>query len=375
MSVRRVSVGPLSPVSIKRVDRSGMVELILAQGAHLADAMRRVGIAGLPHDDRSGGLVVCGMGGSAIGADLAGAVLLRRARRPLRTVRDYALDTWVAKDTLVVCASYSGNTEETLACYAQAKARDLPRVVITTGGKLGHLARTDGVPVISLPAGMQPRASVVYMLVSVLACAEACGAVRGIRSAIERAGAPLTQLAQELGPAAPEESFAKALAVSLRGTVPVIYGAGATSAVAVRWKAQLNENAGVHAFASTLPEADHNEICAWGSVPLAPLSAVFLGDRLFDARMRRRMELTAMSAEFTAGNIEFAEGRGATPLDRVLSLVLIGDLVSVYLAVLEAVDPTPVAAIERFKAALALNGATTSAPIVPLVRMPPAVTR
>ncbi|MFL5842948.1 MAG: bifunctional phosphoglucose/phosphomannose isomerase [Thermoleophilaceae bacterium] len=330
-----------------------MVELIQAQGAHLADALGRVGIAALPHHELSGGLVVCGMGGSAIGADLAGAVLLQRARRPVRTVRDYALEAWIPKNTLVACASYSGNTEETLACYAQATARQLPRVAITTGGKLGHLARTDGVPVIALPAGMQPRAAVVYMLVSVLACAEACGVIRGIRSEIELAGAPLTQLAQELGPAAPEKSFAKALAVSLHGTVPVIYGAGATSAVAVRWKAQLNENAGVHAFASTLPEANHNEICAWGSEPPAPLSAVFLADRLLDARLRRRMQLTAMSAQSTATNIEFAEGRGATPLERVLSLVLIGDLLSVYLAVLEDVDPTPVAAIERFKAALA----------------------
>ncbi|MEA2495326.1 MAG: glucose/mannose-6-phosphate isomerase [Thermoleophilaceae bacterium] len=353
MNVRRVAMEPLSPVSVTRVDRSGMVELILAQGAHLADAMRRVSMADLPQDDRSGGLVVCGMGGSAIGADLACAVLLQRARRPIRTVRDYALDTWVAKDTLVVCASYSGNTEETLACYAEAKARDMPRVVITTGGKLGHLARADGIPVIQLPAGMQPRASVAYMLVSVLACAEACGAIQGIRSEIERAEVPLTRLAQELGPAAPAKSFAKALAVSLRGTVPVIYGAGATSAVAVRWKAQLNENAGVHAFASTLPEADHNEICAWDSEPLAPLSAVFLGDRLLDARLRRRMQLTALSVRSTASKIEFAEGRGATPLERVLSLVLIGDLVSVYLAVLESADPTPVAAIERFKVALA----------------------
>jgi glucose/mannose-6-phosphate isomerase len=345
--------GALSPASVKRVDRSGMVELIQAQGAHLADAMRRVAIAGLPRHELSGGLVVCGMGGSAIGADLAAAVLLRRARHPVRTLRDYALDAWVGKDTLVVCASYSGNTEETLACYAQATAHNLPRVVITTGGKLGHLARTDGVPVIPLPTGMQPRASVVYMLASVLACAEACGAVRGMRSEIERAAAPLTQLAHELGPAAPAKSFAKALAVSLRGTVPVIYGAGATSAVAVRWKAQLNENAGVHAFASTLPEADHNEICAWDSEPVAPLSAVFLGERLLDARLRRRMQLTAMSIGSTASKIAFAEGRGRTPLERVLSLVLIGDLVSVYLAVLEDVDPTPVPAIERFKAALA----------------------
>jgi glucose/mannose-6-phosphate isomerase len=343
----------LSPASIARVDRSGMLDLIQAQGAHLGDALRRVDSAGLPHHELGGGLVVCGMGGSAIGADLAGAVLMARARRPIRTVRDYALGPWIGNETLVVCASYSGNTEETLACYAEATARDLPRVVITTGGTLGELARADGVPVVPLPAGMQPRASVVYMLVSVLACAEACGAVRGIRSEIERAAAPASELGQEMGRAVPEKSLAKRLAISLHGTVPVIYGAGPTSAVALRWKTQLNENAGLHAFASTLPEADHNEICAWASDAPARLSAVFLGDRALDARLRRRMQLTSIAAQSKAGTAEFVEGRGATPLERVLSLVLIGDLVSVYLAVLRGVDPTPVEPIERFKAALA----------------------
>jgi glucose/mannose-6-phosphate isomerase len=349
---QRPSGEVLSPASIRQIDRSGMMELVLAQGGHLTDALRRVDIADLAYQELRGGLVVCGMGGSAIGADLAGAVLLRRARRPVRTVREYALDSWVSDETLVVCASYSGNTEETLACYQQARDRNLPRVAITTGGKLEELARADGVPVIPLPAGMQPRASVVYMLVSVLACAEACGAARGIRSEIAAAAEPHGRLALELGPDAPEVSSAKALALRLHGTVPVIYGAGATTPVATRWKAQLNENPGVHAFASALPEADHNELCAWESRPLAPFSAVFLGDRLLDARLRRRMQLTAVSARSTARNIEFVESHGVTPLERVLSLVLIGDLVSVYLAVLEKVDPTPVIAIERFKAAL-----------------------
>jgi glucose/mannose-6-phosphate isomerase len=350
---QRPSGEVLSAASIGQVDRSGMMELVLAQGGHLTDALRRVDIADLAHQELRGGLVVCGMGGSAIGADLAGAVLIRRARRPVRTIREYSLDSWVTEDTLVVCASYSGNTEETLACYVQARDRNLPRVAITTGGKLGELARADGVPVISLPAGMQPRASVVYMLVSVLACAEACGAAAGIRSEIALAAEPHGRLALELGPEGLETSFAKALALRLHGTVPVIYGAGATTPIATRWKAQLNENPGLHAFASALPEANHNEICAWEAKPLAPFAAVFLGDRLLDARLRRRMQLTALSARGSANSIEFVESVGATPLERVLSLVLIGDLVSVYLAVLENVDPTPVEAITRFKAALA----------------------
>ena len=351
--IPRLTLSALSPARIAEVDRRGMAELIVTQPEQLVDALRRVRSVGLPHHELAGGLVVCGMGGSAIGADLAGAVLSGRARRPLRAVRDYRLDSWLDGDTLAVCASYSGNTEETLACYEQARARGLARIAITTGGKLGEWAHADGIPVIPLPPGMQPRASVVYMIVSVLACAEACGVVDDMGSEIERAVRPHAELAEELGPTSSETSAAKALALRLRGTIPIIYGAGVTAAAAARWKAQLNENAGMHAFASALPEADHNEICAWGTEPPAPLSAVFLADRLLDVRMRRRMQLTAEEAATTAMDVVYAETRGRTPFERVLSLVLMGDLVSLYLAVLDGVDPTPVPAIERLKASLA----------------------
>jgi glucose/mannose-6-phosphate isomerase len=134
----------------------------------------------------------------------------------------------------------------------------------------------------------------------------------------------------------------------------VVHGAEPTAASARRWRTQLNENAKVPAFWSELPEANHNEICAWERGPaVAPLCAVFLEDPDQHPRVHRRIELTAAEVERAGAPVVRIRARGDTRLERVLSLVLLGDLVSVYLAVLDGVDPTPVEPIERFKVALA----------------------
>jgi glucose/mannose-6-phosphate isomerase len=210
------------------------------------------------------------------------------------------------------------------------------------------------VPVIGVPAGLQPRAAVVFMTVGVLECAALCGAAPGLHSEIDTAAELLTGLAAEWGPDAPDDSEAKGLARSLQGTIPVIHGAGPTIAVARRWKTQLNENADTAAFASQLPEANHNEICGWDrGRAAAPLAGVFLEDPDHHPRVRRRIELAAAEVERAGAPALRVAARGDTRLERVLSLVLLGDLTSVYLAVLEGIDPTPVEPIERFKAALA----------------------
>ena len=121
--------------------------------------------------------------------------------------------------------------------------------------------------------------------------------------------------------------------------------------MAYRWKAQINENAKLIAFSAELPEADHNEICAYETP--GPLSAVFLDDPASHPRLRRRIELTAEVARPAAKAVETLEARGETALERVMSLVFLGDLVSVYLATLEGADPTPIEVLDRFKAALA----------------------
>ena len=344
---------PLDRETIEAADPGRMLGDVLAQPLQLGDALWRAQSAGIERRDRPGGLVVCGMGGSAIGGDLAAAALGDRATRAITTVRGYALESWTGPDSLVLCASYSGDTEETLACFEAAGAAGAGRVALTTGGKLAKAAREEKVPVIGVPAGMQPRAAVLYMTVATLECAALCGAAPGLHSEIDTATALLEQLVEEWGPDSPDDSRAKAIAWTLQGTLPVVHGAGPTTASARRWKTQLNENAAAAAFWSALPEANHNEICGWErGRAAAPLSAVFLEDPDQHPRVHRRMDLTAAEVERAGAQVVRVEARGDTRLERVLSLVLLGDLVSVYLAVLDGVDPTPVEAIERFKAAL-----------------------
>jgi glucose/mannose-6-phosphate isomerase len=345
--------GTLDRQTIAAADPQHMLSDVLAQPLQLGDALWRAQSAGIGNRDRPGGLVVCGMGGSAIGGDLAAAALGDRATRPITTVRGYALEAWTHPDSLVLCASYSGDTEETLACFEAAGAAGAGRVALTTGGRLAEAARAESVPVIGVPAGMQPRAAVLYMIVATLECAALSGAAPGLHSEIDTATALLEQLVEEWGPDAGDDSQAKAIARALQGTIPVVHGAGPTTAAARRWKTQVNENAASAAFWSELPEANHNEICGWprGRV-VAPFSAVFLEDPDQHPRIHRRIELTAAEAESAGAPVVNVRARGESRLERLLSLVLLGDLVSVYLAVLEGVDPTPVETIGRFKAAL-----------------------
>jgi glucose/mannose-6-phosphate isomerase len=324
-----------------------MLEDVLAQPQQVEDALWRVDSAGVPRADLAGGLLVAGMGGSAVGGDLAAAAIGERARTPIRTVRGFALEPWTSPDTLVLCASYSGQTEETLAAFEAAGELGASRVALTTGGALAEAARAAGVPVIGIPAGMQPRAAVVYMTVAALECAAACGAVESLRGELEAAPATLGALTEEWGPEQ-DDSLPWHLAALLASAVPVLYGAGSTAAPAHRWATQLNENAEIPAFASELPEADHNEIVGYGA-GVAPLAVVFLDDDRLDERLRKRIDVTAELLGGTGVPVERVEARGRSAVERVLSLVLLGDLVSVYVALGRGVDPTPVEPIDELK--------------------------
>jgi glucose/mannose-6-phosphate isomerase len=253
---------------------------------------------------------------------------------------------------VVLCSSYSGNTEETLACYEAAGALGAMRITATTGGQLAEAARSDGVPVIGLPAGLQPRAAVAYMLGVALEVAAFVGAAPGLRTEVDSACSFLAELKKEWGPDGPDDGLAKSVARAIDGCCACVYGAGPTAPVAYRWKCQLNENAKVPAFAAELPEADHNEIVGWGGASeVGRYLAVFLEVSDQHPRTRQRIELTAKLIGSDPPPLVL-ESQGKNPLERLLSLVLLGDLVSIYLAVLRGVDPAPVEVIERLKAEL-----------------------
>ena len=344
----------LSREAIAAVDPTGQMADILGLPEHLGDALWRVQSANLSPQDSPGGLVVAGMGGSAVGGLLALAALGDRASRPIVVARDYGLPAWTTPDATVLCASYSGETEETLAAYEAAGALGARRIVSTTGGTLASSARADGVPVIPLPGGFQPRAAVGYGLVVALEVAALAGCGEQLHTEIDVAVARAEELVGEWGPDAPEDSLAKTLARSLHGTIPQIAGAGLTAPIAYRWKTQINENANAPAFASELPELDHNEVVGWESAAdLGRFSAVFLDDCDLHPRVRTRIELTLGVIGDHAAAAHRIETLGQTRVERLVSLVLLGDLVSIYMAVLAGRDPAAIAPINQLKAALA----------------------
>ncbi len=339
---------------IAQVDSTGQLADVLALPEHLRDAVWRVESAIMQDWDTPAGLVVAGMGGSAIGGALARAALGDHASRPIFVTRAYGLPTWTTPDTMVLCASYSGNTEETLACYESAGALGAKRTVVTTGGRLAEMARADGVPVIPLPGGFQPRAAVAYMIVASLEVAALCGVGPRLTAEIDVAASHIEQLVEEWGPDAGEDSLAKTVARGLLGTIPVIAGAGLTTPIAYRWKTQVNENAKQPCFSHELPELDHNELAGWEGAPdVGRFSAVFLDDSDAHPRVKQRMDLTEQMIAGKAVASFRLETRGETAIERVISLVLLGDLVSIYLAALRGVDPGPVMALDELKSALA----------------------
>ena len=336
----------------RAIDSTGQFAETLDLAEHLRDALWRVDSAGIAPIDAHGGLIVAGMGGSSVGGRLAAGALGPRLARPLALAMGYDIPAWIGEETLVLCSSYSGSTEETVATYDAARAAGAPRIVATTGGPLAERAREDGVPVVPLPGGFQPRAAVGYSLVTALEAAALCGAAPSLRAEVEAAAVLASGLAREWGPEGDEEGEAKRLARALHGSIPVVTGAGLTASVAYRWKCQVNENAKLPAFFSKLPEQNHNEIVGWAGADRR-LAAVFLEDPYGDARAARRIDVTAELAAEGAAVVERVTARGETRLERLISLVLLGDLVSLYLAVLRGVDPVHVSAIDTLKERLA----------------------
>ncbi|MGI9098911.1 MAG: bifunctional phosphoglucose/phosphomannose isomerase [Solirubrobacteraceae bacterium] len=340
----------LDPETIAAVDRSDLHADIVGLPEHLRDALWKAQSAQLQPWESPGGLIVAGMGGSGVGGVLARAILGDHASRPILSSRTYGLPAWTTPDTTVLCASYSGDTEETLACYEAAGALGAVRVAVTSGGKLAEIARADGVPVIPVAGGFQPRAAVAYMTVAALEVAGLCGAGPRVGSEIDVAADHLEQLVVEWSADGPEDSEPKTLARALRDSVAVITGSGITQPVAYRWKTQLNENAKVPAFTHELPELDHNEIVGWQGAPaLGRFAAIFLDDSDSPPRVKQRMALTRELIADNATGTFVVQSRGRTAVERILSLVLLGDLVSLYVAVLRGTDPTPVDVIDELK--------------------------
>lgn len=303
-----------------------------------------------------GGIAVAGMGGSAIGGDLVEAAYGPSLSGYMATVRGYSLPHWVSSRSLVFAVSYSGNTEETVSALKEALERGCQVICISTGGAIGRIAAEKGLPLIEVPASLQPRAAMGYLSIPIAACLESLGLVEGVESDAGETASVLKQLSALYGPENPVSGNpAKQLATALKEKIPAIYGCELTMVAARRWKCQINENSKALAFYNEFPELNHNEIVGWenpGSA-IGGFKVIYLGDGRNHPQNDRRMEITAGLLRDYVGDIYKHESVGDSRLARLFSSMYLGDYVSLYLAVLYGVDPSPVARIEDLKNRLA----------------------
>lgn len=298
-------------------------------------------------------IVCCGMGGSAIGAGLVGDYARNDFVVPFSVVRDYQLPAFVSDETLVVCVSFSGNTEETLACYEDAIERGAAVLAIATGGELLRRAQERGTPAIRVEHDSQPRAALPVLFGLLLGVFDTLQYLPSQAKAVERAAKRLvTQVATAKRS---DRNLASELAESLEGRLPVIYGAGLLAEAARRCKGQISENAKQTAAWEVLPEQNHNALVGYEfPTSLADtVCFVMLRSSFEHPRHAKRFEIThdllrrrgLPALELTA--------EGDDALSQLTSLLFWCDLATVYLAYRNGVDPTPVAVIDELKARLA----------------------
>lgn len=323
-----------------------------------ADAQRIAGEFDPPPDYAAINCVmVTGLGGSAIGGDLLRVYVAGKAGVPVVVNRDYIIPRFVSDKTLVFAVSYSGNTEETLSAYDQAREKGAKLIALTTGGKLGQRARRDGVPVIAIPAGISPRAATGYLFIPIVVTLAKLNIIPDVTGEIGDLIKTLAGLREKFKPAVPVSvNPAKQIAQRLFNKIPLIWGAaGTTEVAAARWKGQINENGKSLTYWNILPELNHNEIVGFEKPVelLKQLAVVILRDRDDHPRVQKRIEVSkTIIQDKVSGVIEVAS-TGSSVLARTYSLTYTGDYVSVYLAALYGTDPTPVKMIDYLKDELA----------------------
>jgi glucose/mannose-6-phosphate isomerase len=342
---------------IRAIDPSGMYQLIrnfpqqVEEAVAIGNAARlRLGARRFQH------IVVCGMGGSAIGGDLLRSYLLDELPVPFTVNRSYTLPAFAGERTLVIISSYSGTTEEALACYREALRRGAPILAISSGGTVEAIARRRQHTHIKVPGGPSPRAALGYSFFPLLIALTRLKLVAPKDREIRETIALLKQKSDAY--ANPESATNRALLLAhkLYGRIGVVYSASERlDAVNTRWRGQIAENAKSLMWGHVLPEMNHNELVGWRVLreQMREMQVFFLRDTEDHPRVAVRLDITKqVLSEFTP-HIDEIWSEGKTRLARLFSLIHLGDWVSFYLAILNKQDPMPVQVIDYLKQELA----------------------
>lgn len=302
-------------------------------------------------------IVVLGMGGSAIGGNLLSTYLADELPIPLIVIRGYDIPKFVNKDSLVFAVSYSGNTEETLSTLKKCLKVKARVIALASGGKFETLSIENNFPIIKVPSGIQPRAAISYLFFPILKVLEKLGLIKGRNEEIKETVNILEELSKKYRSKSPlKNNLAKKIALSLYQYLPLVYGSeGLLEAVAMRWKTQMNENSKWPCFWNVFSELNHNEIVGYEieNNINRQVKIIYLEDKEGSLWIEQRREITRKIIEDKVAEFIVCTTKGKSKLARMFSLIYLGDLVSYYLAILNQVDPSPVAGIENLKKELA----------------------
>jgi glucose/mannose-6-phosphate isomerase len=350
---------PLSLKTIKGLDKSDMLGLLLdfpSQCKAAKSIAERVNFKFEKRDFKN--IVFAGLGGSAIGADLVRSYLYFDSRFPIQVFREYDLPSYVESESLVFISSYSGNTEETLSAYSEAKYRGSTIIAISSGGKLKEYALRDNFTFVEIPKGLPPRCALGYLSIIPLCILSKLKQVKDAGLSINQAVGILEELRNNsLLPQIPlKDNIAKQAATKLYGKLAVIYSASIHFDIcAMRMRGQLAENSKALASSHLFPEMNHNEIVGWQNPKklFKNLLVIMLRDKGMHSRTAKRMDITSDIIRKKGVPLLEIWSRGEDLLSRIFSLIYIGDFISFYLAILYGIDPTPVERVTYLKNKLA----------------------
>lgn len=321
-----------------------MSELVAAFTQHVREAMEigsKVTMTKSAHPIRN--VLVTGLGGSGIGGSIVAQVTDKAMRVPLLVNKDYFIPAFVDQHTLVIVSSYSGNTEETLQAMEAALEKGAKICCVTSGGKIGAIAKEKGLDVITIPGGMPPRACFGYSFTQL-------PYILGFHGLIDESyRKDLSDTVQLLDKE--EENIkkeSKAIAQQLVGKLPIIYCEARYEGVAVRFRQQINENSKMLCWHNVLPEMNHNELVGWTEPhPEAVVLMFRCEDDYF--RTQKRMEISSDVVKRNEATLIEMKAKGASQLQRSLYLLHMGDWISWYIAEIKDIDATEVNVIDFLK--------------------------
>ena len=310
----------------------------------------------VPADWRQGTeVIVAGMGGSAIAGNLVSDLAGPSSSMPIRIVRDFRIPgilTGNKPGQLIVVCSFSGETEETLAMFDQARSAGVAMAAITGGGTLARRAAEAGIPMMTVDAPGEPRSAVGYNLMLLASLLDRIGVLSVSDKDVDEAVVSAESMASQVGIEVPtEDNEAKLLAIDLVGRLVLVYGGGVLSGMALRWKSQINENGKSWAFAELLPELFHNSVESFPSGPeiRQRTTALLLKPHQTTPELGRRYEVLSETLYSAGIDNGMFIGPPGGPLAQSLSMIVLGDYLSYYLGLLNGINPseTPIIDISK----------------------------